>query len=258
MAGYKCPTSSARSTCCSATSRDAVKADNKEAAGRAAVDIARPPISVSTQLWTRVNALDSPWVFDDHDPGHRDRRQTRCHHGAEGAGRRDIHYIRSPAGPVGGAGGLATDPRPRHSETAGVANVEEICGASPRMQGISLGPTDLAADRRMKTTCRWWASGATWTARIPSTATSTGRGPRINRDLLALHRAWSMPARWLGSSPTTDRSGDGTSSRARTVSNAFPPVAGRLVAAPVQIAIAKRSSLARADVAHARRVGGDG
>ena len=38
-------------------------------------------------------------------------------------------------------------------ETArGVANVEEIAGASPRMQGISLGPADLAADRRMKTT----------------------------------------------------------------------------------------------------------
>jgi malyl-CoA/(S)-citramalyl-CoA lyase len=38
-------------------------------------------------------------------------------------------------------------------ETArGVANVEEICAASPRMQGLSLGPADLAADRRMKTT----------------------------------------------------------------------------------------------------------
>jgi malyl-CoA/(S)-citramalyl-CoA lyase len=38
-------------------------------------------------------------------------------------------------------------------ETAlGVSNVEEICAASPRMQGISLGPADLAASRRMKTT----------------------------------------------------------------------------------------------------------
>ena len=38
-------------------------------------------------------------------------------------------------------------------ETArGVANIEEICAASPRMQGLSLGPADLAADRRMKTT----------------------------------------------------------------------------------------------------------
>jgi malyl-CoA/(S)-citramalyl-CoA lyase len=38
-------------------------------------------------------------------------------------------------------------------ETAlGVANVEEIVSASPRMQGLSLGPADLAASRRMKTT----------------------------------------------------------------------------------------------------------
>jgi malyl-CoA/(S)-citramalyl-CoA lyase len=38
-------------------------------------------------------------------------------------------------------------------ETAqGVANVEEIALASPRMQGMSLGPADLAASRRMKTT----------------------------------------------------------------------------------------------------------
>src|SRR5688572_24694049 len=33
-----------------------------------------------------------------------------------------------------------------------MVNIEEICGASPRMQGLSLGPADLAADRRMKTT----------------------------------------------------------------------------------------------------------
>src|SRR5436189_6106772 len=38
-------------------------------------------------------------------------------------------------------------------ETAqGVVNVEEIATASPRMQGISFGPADLAASRRMKTT----------------------------------------------------------------------------------------------------------
>jgi malyl-CoA/(S)-citramalyl-CoA lyase len=38
-------------------------------------------------------------------------------------------------------------------ETAlGVANVEEIANASPRIQGMSLGPADLAASRGMKTT----------------------------------------------------------------------------------------------------------
>jgi malyl-CoA/(S)-citramalyl-CoA lyase len=33
-----------------------------------------------------------------------------------------------------------------------VTNVEEIAAASPRMQGMSFGPADLAASRRMKTT----------------------------------------------------------------------------------------------------------
>jgi len=33
-----------------------------------------------------------------------------------------------------------------------VTNVEEICAASPRVQGLSFGPADLAASRRMKTT----------------------------------------------------------------------------------------------------------
>src|SRR5262245_62231677 len=38
-------------------------------------------------------------------------------------------------------------------ETAqGVAHLEEIAAASPRMQGMSFGPSDLAASRRMKTT----------------------------------------------------------------------------------------------------------
>jgi malyl-CoA/(S)-citramalyl-CoA lyase len=38
-------------------------------------------------------------------------------------------------------------------ETAeGVVNVAEIAGASPRMHGLSLGPADLAASRKMKTT----------------------------------------------------------------------------------------------------------
>ena len=38
-------------------------------------------------------------------------------------------------------------------ETAqGVTNLEEIAVASPRMQGMSFGPADLAASRRMKTT----------------------------------------------------------------------------------------------------------
>jgi malyl-CoA/(S)-citramalyl-CoA lyase len=69
-------------------------------------------------------------------------------------GAEDIHYVDRILAQLEAKAGL-TRPILVHAilETArGVANVEEICGASPRMQGLSLGPADLAADRRMKTT----------------------------------------------------------------------------------------------------------
>ena len=49
---------------------DAVKADNKAAARTGLVEIAKGTADLGgqggpTQLWTRVNALDSPWVLDD-------------------------------------------------------------------------------------------------------------------------------------------------------------------------------------------------
>jgi malyl-CoA/(S)-citramalyl-CoA lyase len=45
---------------------DAVKADRKEAARAGLVEIARATdFGESTQLWTRVNSLDSPWALDD-------------------------------------------------------------------------------------------------------------------------------------------------------------------------------------------------
>jgi malyl-CoA/(S)-citramalyl-CoA lyase len=44
---------------------DAVKADNKEAAREGLVKIGQATDFGATQLWTRVNALDSPWVLDD-------------------------------------------------------------------------------------------------------------------------------------------------------------------------------------------------
>ena len=69
-------------------------------------------------------------------------------------GAEDIHYVDRLLAQLEAKAGL-TEPILVHAilETArGVANVEEICGASPRMQGLSLGPADLAANRRMKTT----------------------------------------------------------------------------------------------------------
>ncbi|MDD9370697.1 MAG: CoA ester lyase, partial [Acidimicrobiales bacterium] len=66
----------------------------------------------------------------------------------------DIHYVDRLLAQLEARAGLDR-PILVHAilETAsGVANVEAICGASPRMQGLSLGPADLAANRRMKTT----------------------------------------------------------------------------------------------------------
>ena len=134
---------------------DAVKADNKEAARHGLVEIARSTDFGSTQLWTRVNSLDSPWVLDDlttlvGEIG--DKLDVIMVPKVQGA--EDIAYVDRLLAQLEAKAGL-TEPLLVHAilETArGVANVEEICGASPRMQGLSLGPADLAADRRMKTT----------------------------------------------------------------------------------------------------------
>src|SRR3712207_915427 len=66
----------------------------------------------------------------------------------------DIHYVDRLLAQLEARAGLDR-PILVHAilETAlGVANVEEIAAASPRMQGMSFGPADLAASRRMKTT----------------------------------------------------------------------------------------------------------
>ena len=139
---------------------DAVKADNKEAARAGLVRIAKETAELGgqsgpTQLWTRINALDSPWVLDDlttlvTEIGHKlDVIMVPKVQGAE-----DIHYIDRILAQLEAKAGLDR-PILVHAilETArGAVNIEEICGASPRMQGLSLGPADLAADRRMKTT----------------------------------------------------------------------------------------------------------
>ncbi len=134
---------------------DAVKAENKEAARAGLVAIARSTDFGPTQLWTRINALDSPWVLDDlttlvSEIG--DKLDVIMVPKVQGAA--DIHYVDRLLAQLEAKAGLER-PILVHAilETArGVANVEEICGASPRMQGLSLGPADLAADRRMKTT----------------------------------------------------------------------------------------------------------
>jgi malyl-CoA/(S)-citramalyl-CoA lyase len=134
---------------------DAIQIEDKRAAREGLVQVARDNDFGGTQLWTRVNALDSPWVLDDlttlvTEIG--DRLEVIMLPKIEGA--EDIHYADRLVAQLEARAGLER-PLLLHAilETArGVANVEEICLASPRMQGLSLGPADLAADRRMKTT----------------------------------------------------------------------------------------------------------
>ena len=134
---------------------DAIQATNKVAAREGLVKIARETDFGDTQLWTRVNSLDSPWALDDLTTlvtqiG--DMLDVVMVPKVEGAW--DIHYVDRLLAQLEAKAGLKK-PLLVHAilETAtGVANVEEICAASPRMQGLSLGPADLAASRRMKTT----------------------------------------------------------------------------------------------------------
>jgi malyl-CoA/(S)-citramalyl-CoA lyase len=134
---------------------DAIPVDAKKAARDGFIAMARATDFGATGLWTRINALNSPWALDD---------VTEI---VAAAGNKldvimlpkvdgpwDIHYLDQ----------LLAQLEARHQlkkpilihailETAqGVNNVEAIATTSPRMHGMSLGPADLAASRAMKTT----------------------------------------------------------------------------------------------------------
>src|SRR5262244_1459287 len=134
---------------------DAIPVEAKQAARKGFIEMAGKVDFGSTGLWTRINALNSPWAFDD----------IIEIVGAVGNkidvimlpkvdGPWDIHYLDQ----------LLAQLEARHQlkkpilihailETAqGMNNVEAIASASPRMHGMSLGPADLAASRAMKTT----------------------------------------------------------------------------------------------------------
>lgn len=134
---------------------DAIPADAKEAARRGFIEMGRAVDFGTTGLWTRINALNSPWVVDD-------LFEITAALGAKldvvmlpkVDGPWDVHYLDQ----------LLAQLEARHQigkpilihailETAeGVKNVDAIASASPRMHGMSLGPADLAASRAMKTT----------------------------------------------------------------------------------------------------------
>ena len=134
---------------------DAVPAEAKEAARKGFIAMAKANDFGATGLWTRVNALNSPWVFDDLTEivaAVGNKLDVIMLPKVDGVW--DIHYLDQ----------LLAQLEARHAvkrpilihailETAqGVNNVAAIAAASPRMHGISLGPADLAASRGMKTT----------------------------------------------------------------------------------------------------------
>ena len=134
---------------------DAIPADQKLAARRGFIEMAQETDFGATGLWTRINSYDSPWMLDDIleiVPAIGDKLDVIMVPKVNGPW--DIHYLDQ----------LLAQLEARHAihrpillhailETAeGVENVAAIAQASPRMHGMSLGPADLAASRRMKTT----------------------------------------------------------------------------------------------------------
>ena len=134
---------------------DAIPVDAKEAARKGFIEMASTIDFGSTGLWTRINALNSPWALDDIIEivgAVGNKLDVLMLPKVDGAW--DIYYLDQ----------LLAQLEARHQlkkpilihailETAeGVNNVESIATASPRMHGMSLGPADLAASRAMKTT----------------------------------------------------------------------------------------------------------
>ncbi len=134
---------------------DAIPIEAKEAAREGFIAMTKAVDFGATGLWVRVNALNSPWLLDDltrivAEVG--DRLDVVMVPKVEGPW--DIHFIDQYLALLEARHKLRK-PILVHAilETAqGVNNVAAIAAASPRMQGMSLGPADLAASRAMKTT----------------------------------------------------------------------------------------------------------
>ena len=134
---------------------DAIPVEAKEAARAGFIEMARSVEFGQTGLWTRVNALNSPWFLDDVTEivaAVGNKLDVIMVPKVEGPW--DIHFVDQLLALLE-ARHAVTKPIHVHAilETAeGVKNVNEIARASPRMHGMSLGPADLAASRGMKTT----------------------------------------------------------------------------------------------------------
>ena len=134
---------------------DAIPADAKEAARKGFIEMAKSTDFGFTGLWTRMNALNSPWALDDMIEivgAVGDKLDVVMLPKVEGPW--DVAYLDQLLAQLEARNGVKK-PILIHAilETAeGVKNVDAIASCSPRMHGISLGPADLAASRAMKTT----------------------------------------------------------------------------------------------------------
>src|SRR6202011_3148330 len=138
---------------------DAIPADAKEAARRGFIEMAKAVEFGATGLWTRINALNSPWALDDVTEivtAIGNKLDVVMLPKVEGVW--DIHYLDQLLAQLEAKHRVAK-PILIHAilETAqGVNNDEASASASPRMHRMRHGPADLAACRPMKTT---WGGG---------------------------------------------------------------------------------------------------
>lgn len=136
---------------------DAIPIEAKAAAREGFIAVAKSGVvrAAGAGLWVRINGVASPFHLDDVG-----EIVAQAGNAIDGLvvpkvdGPWDIHFLDQYLALLEARHGIAR-PIAIHGviETAqGVANVEAIAGASPRLHGLSLGPADLAASRGMKTT----------------------------------------------------------------------------------------------------------
>ena len=239
---------------------DAIAADAKDAARAGFITMARANDFGATSLWTRINALNSPWMLADvteivGQVGH--KLDVVMVPKVDGPW--DIHYLDQLLAQLEAKHAIKK-PILIHAilETAeGVDNVAEIATASPRMHGISLGPADLAASRAMKTTR---VGGGHPEYKVLADG-SSGGGPRaaFQQDLWHYTFAKMVDAcAAAGIKPFYGPFGDFSDPEACEVQfrNAFlMGCAGAWTLHPTQIAIAKRVfSPDPAEVAFAKKI----
>src|SRR5712691_10894080 len=162
---------------------DAIPSEAKEAARRGFVEMAAATDFGATGLWTRINALNSPWALDDiTEIVAAVGRKLDVVMLPKVEGPWDVHYLDQLLAQLEARQGVQR-PILIHAilETAqGVNNVEAIAAASPRMHGLSLGPADLAASRAMKTTR---VGGGHPDYKVLADAGGSGPRPAFQQDL---------------------------------------------------------------------------